>query len=78
MKEIKQTVREFVGPVASFRDVVIVRKLPKTRSGKIARNTIAAMVSGKPYKVFLLCVCVHVCACVSCKKHIYDGTGSEL
>ncbi|KAK2142750.1 hypothetical protein LSH36_918g00035 [Paralvinella palmiformis] len=51
VKEIKQTVREFVGPVASFRDVVIVRKLPKTRSGKIARNTIAAMVSGKPYKI---------------------------
>jgi propionyl-CoA synthetase len=53
-KELVNTVRQFVGPVASFKDAFIVRRLPKTRSGKIARGTIAAMLSGKPYKV--LCV----------------------
>jgi acyl-coenzyme A synthetase/AMP-(fatty) acid ligase len=31
--------------------VVIVPKLPKTRSGKIARKTIAAMAAGKSFQV---------------------------
>ena len=51
IKEVIQEVREHVGPVAAFKSAVIVHKLPKTRSGKIARNTIAAMLAGKPYKV---------------------------
>lgn len=46
-----KAVRDHVGPVAAFKTVVIVPGLPKTRSGKIARNTIAAMVSGKPFKI---------------------------
>jgi len=46
-------VREHVGPVASFKDVVIVPRLPKTRSGKIARNTLAAIAAGQPYKVVI-------------------------
>ena len=49
--EVVQVVRTTVGPVASFKEAVIVKKLPKTRSGKIARNTVSAMISGKPYKV---------------------------
>ncbi|KAK3583299.1 hypothetical protein CHS0354_011190 [Potamilus streckersoni] len=44
-------VREAIGPVASFKLAVLVPKLPKTRSGKIARNTIAAMAAGKPFKI---------------------------
>jgi propionyl-CoA synthetase len=36
---VKSEVRKFVGPVASFNHVVIMPKLPKTRSGKIARKT---------------------------------------
>ena len=44
-------VRECVGPVASFKLAVLVPKLPKTRSGKIARNTIAAMAAGKTFQV---------------------------
>ncbi|XP_013403467.1 acyl-CoA synthetase short-chain family member 3, mitochondrial [Lingula anatina] len=47
---VKQ-VRDHIGPVASFKKAVIVHKLPKTRSGKIARNTIAAMADGKPFKI---------------------------
>lgn len=51
IKEVIATVRENVGPVASFKDVIIVPRLPKTRSGKIARNTLAAIAAGQPYRV---------------------------
>ena len=44
-------VRNEIGPVASFRKVVIVNRLPKTRSGKILRSTIASIVDKKPYKI---------------------------
>lgn len=44
-------VREHIGPVASFRDVTIVARLPKTRSGKILRKTIRQIVDGEPYKI---------------------------
>ena len=44
-------VRNEIGPVASFRKVVIVNRLPKTRSGKILRSTIASIVDKKTYKV---------------------------
>jgi len=44
-------VRNEIGPVASFRKVIIVNRLPKTRSGKILRSTIASIVDKKPYKI---------------------------
>lgn len=47
-------VRETVGPVAAFKLVVFVPGLPKTRSGKIARATLAALAEGKPFKVMFL------------------------
>lgn len=50
-KEVVKHVRDIVGPVAAFKQVVIVPNLPKTRSGKVARNTIAALAAGKPFKV---------------------------
>ncbi len=50
VKEAIVSVRAHVGAVASFKEAVIVKKLPKTRSGKVARNTIAAMIADKPYK----------------------------
>jgi propionyl-CoA synthetase len=50
-KEIVAKVRKNIGAVACFKDVLIVPNLPKTRSGKIARNTLAAIVAGKPYKI---------------------------
>ena len=37
-KEIIQDVRHEIGAVASFRDVLVVNRLPKTRSGKILRK----------------------------------------
>ncbi|XP_053572910.1 acyl-CoA synthetase short-chain family member 3, mitochondrial [Bombina bombina] len=49
--EIVKLVREHIGPVAAFRKVLIVKQLPKTRSGKIPRSTLSALVNGKPYKI---------------------------
>jgi propionyl-CoA synthetase len=37
--------------VAAFKNAVFVLKLPKTRSGKIARNTLKDMINNKPFKV---------------------------
>lgn len=37
-KEVIQAVRKEIGAVASFKDVLIVNRLPKTRSGKILRK----------------------------------------
>ena len=44
-------IRNEIGPVASFRKVVIVNRLPKTRSGKILRSTMASIVDKKTYKI---------------------------
>jgi propionyl-CoA synthetase len=38
-KEAVALVREKIGPVAAFRTVVVIKRLPKTRSGKILRGT---------------------------------------
>ena len=38
-REIVALVREKIGPVAAFRTAVPVKRLPKTRSGKILRAT---------------------------------------
>src|SRR5690606_28480345 len=37
--EVVQLVREVIGPVAAFKNVMVVKRLPKTRSGKILRGT---------------------------------------
>lgn len=49
--EIAKLVRETVGPVAALRKVLFVRALPKTRSGKIPRSSLADLVNGRAYKV---------------------------
>ena len=38
-REVVALVRERIGPVAAFKTVVIIKRLPKTRSGKILRGT---------------------------------------
>lgn len=42
--EVVDLVRERIGPVAAFRRVIVVDRLPKTRSGKILRGTIKKIV----------------------------------
>ena len=49
--ELKQMVRDSIGPVASFHDVQVVAKLPKTRSGKILRATMRAIADGRSFNV---------------------------
>lgn len=44
-------VRERIGAVASFKQAVIVNKLPKTRSGKILRATMRSIANGEKYKL---------------------------
>ncbi|MEN9011592.1 MAG: propionyl-CoA synthetase [Yoonia sp.] len=43
-------VREKIGPVAAFKLVSVVNRLPKTRSGKILRGTMVSIADNKPYK----------------------------
>ena len=49
--ELIQMVREKIGPVASFKLVTIVKRLPKTRSGKIVRSTIKKIADGLVYRI---------------------------
>jgi propionyl-CoA synthetase len=44
-------VRERIGPVASFKLAIAVKRLPKTRSGKIVRGTVKKIADGVPYRV---------------------------
>lgn len=50
-QEIVQLVREQIGAVASLRDVVIVQRLPKTRSGKILRKMMRSIADGEDFQV---------------------------
>ena len=44
-------VRQDIGAVAAFKEALVVGRLPKTRSGKILRKTLRAMVDGDDYVV---------------------------
>ncbi len=46
--ELKKTVRSAIGPLVVFSDISFVDKIPKTRSGKIMRRLIKAVLIGKP------------------------------
>lgn len=48
--EVVKMVRERIGPVAAFKSAVVVDRLPKTRSGKILRGTMASIADSKAYK----------------------------
>ena len=50
-KEVVQLVREAIGPVAAFKTVMTVKRLPKTRSGKILRGTMRQIADGEPWKM---------------------------
>jgi len=49
VREIIQKVRDEIGPVAAFRNSVVVDRLPKTRSGKILRATMRSIADGEPW-----------------------------
>ena len=50
-RELVELVRERIGPVAAFKTVAVVKRLPKTRSGKILRGTMKKMADGVEYAV---------------------------
>ena len=49
--ELISLVRQKIGPVAAFKKVAIVDRLPKTRSGKILRGTMKKIADGEEYKM---------------------------
>ncbi|MFQ6551556.1 AMP-binding protein [Aestuariibius insulae] len=46
-----QRVRGTIGPVAAFKLALVVDRLPKTRSGKILRGTMASIADGRAFKM---------------------------
>ena len=48
--EIVARVRDEVGPVAALKRVVVVERLPKTRSGKTLRGTMRRIADGETYR----------------------------
>jgi len=44
-------VRDKVGPVAAFKTAIVVKRLPKTRSGKILRGTVRKIADNQEYKI---------------------------
>ena len=50
-RELVALVREKIGPVADFKKVVVVERLPKTRSGKILRGTMKRIADGQDFNM---------------------------
>ncbi len=50
-KEVIKSVRDTIGPVAAFKLVAVVDRLPKTRSGKILRATMVKIADGQEFKM---------------------------
>lgn len=48
-KELLQKIRDEIGAVASLKRVIVVDRLPKTRSGKVLRRTIKQVADGEQY-----------------------------
>ena len=44
-------VRERIGPVAAFKQATVIKRLPKTRSGKVLRGTMQKIADGVDYKM---------------------------
>jgi propionyl-CoA synthetase len=49
--EAVKLVRQEIGPVAAFKTVTVVDRLPKTRSGKILRGTMQKIADSEDYKM---------------------------
>ncbi len=51
VSESVKRIRDEIGPVAAFKLAVVVNRLPKTRSGKILRGTMASIADGREWKM---------------------------
>jgi len=45
--ELVRMVRDRIGPIASFKSAVVVKRLPKTRSGKVLRGVMKKIADGQ-------------------------------
>lgn len=50
-KDLIDLMRQKIGPVAAFKLVAVVERLPKTRSGKILRGTMKKIADGSEWKM---------------------------
>lgn len=50
-KSLVKLIRDKIGPLACYKETIIVERLPKTRSGKILRKTMRQIVDGEEYVV---------------------------
>ncbi|GAB4334140.1 MAG: propionyl-CoA synthetase [Desulfobulbaceae bacterium] len=50
-KDLVQMIRNQIGPIACYKETAVVKRLPKTRSGKILRGTMRAIAAGKEYRM---------------------------
>src|SRR5262249_986277 len=50
-REVAELVRNEIGPVGGFKTVMVVHRLPKTRSGKILRGTMQKIADDMPWKM---------------------------
>ena len=51
VKDVIHMVRDRIGPVAAFKTATVVKRLPKTRSGKILRGTIQKIADNKEWNM---------------------------
>ena len=51
VREEVQLVRDRIGPVAAFKQALVVNRLPKTRSGKILRGTIQKIADCEAWRM---------------------------
>lgn len=51
VEDLVALVRDRIGPVASFKDIAIVQRLPKTRSGKTLRATLRQIANHETVKI---------------------------
>jgi propionyl-CoA synthetase len=50
-EELVHIIRDNIGAIACFKNAAIVKRLPKTRSGKILRKIICNIADGVEYAV---------------------------
>jgi len=50
-QELVRMIREEIGAIANFKQAAIVKRLPKTRSGKILRGTMRKIADSEKYSM---------------------------
>jgi propionyl-CoA synthetase len=51
VSEVVAMVRKEIGPIAAFKQAVVVDRLPKTRSGKVLRGTMRKIADGQEFAI---------------------------